>query len=182
MGYGPGEQICVEEFSKTQRTQVMPTGAALEMQDGASTAAPNPRKRASKEEKREAKEIGEAKRANSENAVVEKAVAVAKVEEKLARDVNQCARCGQCFLATEWYNRHSARWCPMRKMAEAKRRRQRYEPAMLATAAGLAMQERIAHVQALCEVKVVLKAPVGGGAKAIGISLEIDDPGCFVVN
>ena len=183
VGYGPGERMSIKEFNKTQRTQVMPTGAALEMQDGTSTASPNPRQRASKEEKREAKAIGEASKANSENAVVEKAAAaVAKVEEGFARDVNQCARCGQCFLATGWYNRHLARWCPMRKMAEAKRRRQRHVPAMLLTADGLAVAERIARVQALCEVKVVLKAPMGGGAKAIGISLEVDYAGCFIVS
>lgn len=53
---------------------------------------------------------------------------------------------------------------------------------MLAAADGLAVQERIARVQALCEVKVILHAPTAGGAKAIGISMERNDTDCFIVS
>ena len=182
VGYGPGVKMSFKEFNETQRTQLTATGAALEMQDGTSSAVPNPRQRASHEEKSRAKGAAEAKRVGVKEAAVEKAaVEVAKIEGAFAGDVDECARCGLRFLTAGWYNRHLARWCPSRKATEERRRSQRHVQTMLATADGLAVEQRIERVKALCEVKVKLDAPERGGAKALGISMVQDAAGCFVV-
>jgi hypothetical protein len=94
-----------------------------------------------------------------EAAVEKTAVEVANIEGEFMGDVDECTRCGLRFLTAGWFNRHLARWCPSCEATEERPRSQRNAQTMLATAGGLAVEQRIERVKALCVVKLKPHAP-----------------------
>ena len=172
VGFGPGVIVTIADFNAKQRTQLLETGGALEFAGGEGGTDPNPRPRASHEDKQAAKRKASDAKAASSAAIQEKAAAAqAAAEVGYCCDTNECADCGRHFLTDGWFNRHQ-RFCvprPSRAQRAAERRQRRHVPTMLLAADALAVAERKVRIAELGTVRVALHSSF---AAPLGLDME----------
>ena len=105
VGYGPGKTEELNEYKKTQLSQIVATGAALEFSGQSRTADPNPKQRASVKQKEDAKAVKEESKARKLAKAEAEAEAAAEEEEARNRnELDECGRCGRCFLTTSSFS------------------------------------------------------------------------------
>ena len=173
--------MTLAEFNKTQRTQMAGTGARLELADGAATAEPNPKQRASRGEKGAARlEKEESQEAKNVVAKEKKASAVARAEAGFKGGGGVCPRCTKQFLTKGWFNRHGQRWCKSPAAEHGRRLRERDVRTIVASMDALAVEQREVRIQNLDKVEVKIQAPKSEGAE-LGVEMETRENGFFFV-
>jgi hypothetical protein len=173
VGIGPGVKMTIAEFNEKQRTQLMATGASLEMADGKSCAPPNPKERGSRTQKCEMKTAAKEKKEGAALAAEEKRnEETAKKEGMFARNIDECSRCQQQFLTKGQFILHRRRWCPSRHEVAETRKKARHVPTMLRATDALAVEGRKLRISSLDEVVVSFCVPKGGSATMTGLTLK----------
>ena len=158
------------------------TGAALEFSGQSRTADPNPKQRASVKQKEDAKAAKEESKARKLAKAEAEAEAAAEEEEARNRnELDECGRCGRCFLSKGWFLRHRRKWCRDKKKWRESRRKVRDVAKRLETSDALLLQEYQERIKKLGTEVVILKAPQLADA-AIGVELEESAAGCFTVS
>ena len=182
VGYGPGKTEKLNEYKKTQLSQIAATGAALEFSGQSRTADPNPKQRASVKQKEDAKAVKEESKARKLAKAEAEAEAAAEEEEARNRnELDECGRCGRCFLSKGWFLRHRRKWCRNKKEWRESRRKVRDVAKRLGASDALLLQKYQERIKKLGTEVVILKAPQLADA-AIGVELEESAAGCFTVS
>ena len=182
LGYGPGISMSIAEFNATQLTQLAPTAAAVEMVGGAAVAKPNPKQRASRDQKASKRKKAEEMKAAALTAAEERRLAVFELKEaEFLHEAHICPRCKQEFITAGNFNRHRSNWCPDRALEQRIRMRERDLPTRLAAADAQEVDKYHERILRLDIVTVQLQAPTTK-AEPIGIHMVRGDDGHFRVS